>query len=241
MAAVTGHMRTTAETGGGDGEGTGRDDRPRRRTLRRGSLPGGRALLGGLLVALSAVGLVATQRGSDEPAGTKVLIARRPIAAGATIASADLGWVEMSLYDGTARHAFESPDKVVGRAAAVPIAADELISSSMLAPASRATGRRVSIEVSSAAALGGSLVAGDRVDVVASGDTAATTAVIARDAVIASTPGDESEKGIGAQDRVGITLIVADEATAVAVLDAAASSQVALIGAAVAPELGDDS
>lgn len=240
MTAVTGQMRTRADAAANDGEDGGVRHH-RRRTLAHRSLPGGRALLGGLLVALSAVGLIAVQRGGEEPVGTRVLIARRSIPAGATITSADLGWVAMSLYDGTARHAFTSPDKVVGRAAAVPIASDDLISSSMLAPTTAPDGRRVSIELSPAGALSGSLVAGDRVDVVASGDTAATTSVIARGAVVAATPGDDTDGGIGANDRVGVTLVVADEATAVAVLDAAASSKVALIGAAVAPELDDGS
>lgn len=241
MAAVTGQMRTAADGGGHDGEGTSEQRRTRRRTLRHVSLPGGRALLGGLLVALSAVGLVATQRGVDEPVGAKVLIARRSIPAGSTIVSRDLGWVSMSLYDGTARHAFRSPRQLVGRSAAVPIAADELISSAMLAPKGPTTGRRVSIELTSASALGGSLHPGDRVDVVASGDAAASTAVIARDALVAAAPGGESEGGIGGNDHVRVTLVVADETTAVALLDAAASSKVALIGAAVAPGRGDGS
>lgn len=241
MTAVTGQMQAASGAGGNDGEGTSGERSTRRRTLRHVSLPGGRALLGGLLVAVSAVGLVAAQRGGDEPAGAKVLIARRPIAAGATIVSGDLGWVSMSLYDGTARHAFRAPEQLLGRAVSVPIAADELISSAMLAPKDPATGRRVSIELTSAGALGGSLHAGDRVDVVASGDSAATTAVIARDALVAAAPDGESEGGIGGNDHVGVTLVVADEATAVAVLDAAASSKVALIGAAVAPGQGDGS
>jgi len=231
MAAITGRLR------GAVSDAPVHDDAGDRRSVtRRLPLPNGRALIGGLLVAVAAVGLVATQRRSVAEGGERVLIATRAIAPGATIVEDDLGWVSMTLYDGTAKRVFTESSDLAGKVAAVPIAADELISTAMIAASSpsASTGRRVTLDLPAAGALDGALTPGDRVDVVSTGDAEGSSTVIARGVMVAQVPDTDAVEGIGGNDRLRITLIAPDEQSAVALLDAAATRHVALLGSAAA-------
>ena len=59
-------------------------------------LPTGRAIVGGLLVAVSGLGIFAAHRAATVPDSTNWLIVRRPVAAGATISVDDLALAPMT-------------------------------------------------------------------------------------------------------------------------------------------------
>src|SRR5438105_10629413 len=69
---------------------------------RRGALPSGRAVVGGFLVALAAVGIVtAVEAGSDGPGGRAVRL-RHDVRAGSVLVAGDLEVVPVDVPDGVA-------------------------------------------------------------------------------------------------------------------------------------------
>lgn len=133
---------------------------------RRAGLPGGRAVLGGLLIAAAAVvvfaGVVATGRGGS----ASYVVAAQALAAGTVIAPGDTATGTFRLPAATRVQAFADTGTVIGRALAVAVRPGELIQSSMLDPAGGGTGLRpvsVAVDTTSLAALR----SGDSVDVLA--------------------------------------------------------------------------
>ena len=90
--------RWSAATGSGDGNGS---DVPARTVRRRRGLPGSRAVVGGLLVAASAVGLfAAASRSGDGPTHSYV-IARHDLAAGTRLEASHLELAPMEVGPGS--------------------------------------------------------------------------------------------------------------------------------------------
>ena len=137
--------------GGRPGSDTPRDPDVDGRTLglrRRRALPGGRAVVGGFLVAVAAVVVFAiVLTGSSSP-GQPWLVATHPLAAGAVIGPGDVAPATMRLAGSTASIAFHQPGPVEGRTLAVGLQAGELLQGPMLVPSSRTPALRpVSIAV----------------------------------------------------------------------------------------------
>lgn len=199
----------------------------------RSALPRGRAVVGGLLIAATAVGVLLAHDAAVSTDRRQWLVATQPIAVGQRIEPEALGFASMDLPAATSARAFSDGDAVVGKVAAQPIAPGELLQRSAVGR-SRSDGpaRRLTLAVTSAQALGGDLRSGDRVDVVAASRDSA--AVIARDAMVRSI--SAPERGLGGAGKVSLTIVVADEATAADVLAAAARDEVALIAASEATE-----
>ena len=193
----------------------------------RSALPRGRAVLGGLLVALSAVGLMMAHGAATRTDRRTWLVATADIAQGEEIEAAALGLAPMELADATARRAYGNGDDVVGRVATSAIHAGDLIQRGHVSRDEPDSGprRRLTVAMSGARALGGDLRPGDRVEVVAA--NAEGSSVIARAMVSAVTA---PRSGLGAGDELSVTLVVDDEATAGTVLAASARDEVALIG-----------
>lgn len=196
------------------------------------SLPTGRAIVGGLLVAVSGLGILAAHRAATLPDRTEWLVVRRPIAAGATIAADDLALAPMTLATGSRSRAVDDPADVIGRIALVPLAPGDLVLRSTTATTGDATapGRRVGLALGAADALGGALEVGDRVDVVSVPPPDGASEVIVRGALVSAVD-DGSEGGVGAVDDVRLILEVPDEAAAKRVIDAHADAGVTLIAA----------
>ncbi|MFN8050546.1 MAG: RcpC/CpaB family pilus assembly protein [Acidimicrobiales bacterium] len=198
-------------------------------------LPGGRAIVGGLLVAVSVLGIFATHRAATTTTLANWLVVRRPVSAGAVITADDLALAPMDLYDDTRSRALADPRSAVGRVALVPLErGDLLLRSNIVAGAGRpSTGRRVGVSLDAADALGGDLRAGDRVDIVAIASSTAPddqSSIIVRGAMVSSV-GGASDGGVGSSDRVDLNLEVPTEEAARAVVDAAAKGGVSLIAA----------
>jgi hypothetical protein len=204
-------------------------DRSAGRLGTRVALPRGRAVVGGLLVALAAIGLLLAHQAATRQQVTSWLVARHTIAAGARIRSTDVAFAPMDLYRGTAQRAFHTSGGVLGATAKTEVAAGELLQRSDIGSRRTATGpaRRLTLDLTPSQALDGSVVGGDRVDIVSSGDDPGTTKVIAHRVLVVSVR--HPSAGLGSTDAVRLTLVVNDEATASAVIDGALHGKVTLL------------
>ena len=229
-----GRARTAGRTGGPEGDGgdtTADADRSVRHLVRRSTLPSGRAIAGGLLVALSGLGLVTAQRSANDDPGTRYVVATADIVAGERITAHQLGVAPLDLVDELRAGAVLNPDQVVGRIALTSIRRHTLVDRRDVGdapPREDGPERRVTIEVEPARARDGALRSGDVVDVVATGSEPGTTQVII-DGALVERVGDGGGEGIGRTDRVLLTLIVADELAATTLIDAAAHHEVTLM------------
>lgn len=199
-------------------------------------LPRGRAVAGGALVALSAVGLLAAHRAATTSDLHSYLVVRDAVVAGERIDAADLALAPMDLDPSTAPRAFRSGDLVVGRTARTDLVPGELVQRSDVGrPAATGPARRLGLLLPPERALGGDVDDGDRIDVVrASAEDAVVVAAGALVRAVATEPGT-----LGSSADVRLTIVVADETQAAAVLSAAAAGEVALTAAAPAAEATD--
>jgi Flp pilus assembly protein CpaB len=165
-------------------------------------LPGGRAILGGVLVACAALGLFAATRTHSTVPSTSYLVARRPLTPGHRITASDLTAVPISLPASVAASAKISVGDAIGEVVLQPIAAGALVTSTSLTEARRASSAPlVSFSIEPDRAAAGDLVVGDHVEVFATWDGAAdnTTERVAHDleVVAVSRPDDNSLSGAG--------------------------------------------
>ena len=94
---------------------------------RHRGLPGSRAVVGGALIALAAVGVyLAYDQATDDPSDP-VVVAARDIHAGEILDPEVLGTIEADLPDPAAGATFGSIEVVEGRVALAPIAAGEIV------------------------------------------------------------------------------------------------------------------
>jgi Flp pilus assembly protein CpaB len=182
VEAAPDRLRRSAEqrrNGGGD-------DATRRVVGRRRALPSARAVVGGVLMGAAALVVFAGVMDATRGGATRdFAVAARPLPAGSLIQPDDLSMSAMHLPPGAAGSAFADPARLVGRTVAVPLAAGELIESSVLAAAgSTAAVRPVTVAVDPATL--GSLIAGQPVDVLeAAGDQGSTgVSVVLRGATL---------------------------------------------------------
>jgi Flp pilus assembly protein CpaB len=198
----------------------------------RAALPRGRAVVGGLLVALAGIGLLLAHQAATHRQVTSWLIARHDIQAGARIGNADVAFAPMDLYSGTEHEAFRTPRGVVGATARTDIAAGELLQRGAIGSGHAVSGpaRRLTLDLTPAQALDGSLVSGDRVDIVSSGDDPGTTSVIAHRVLVVSVR--HPTAGLGSNDEVRLTLVVSDETVAKSVIDGALHGKITLLSGA---------
>jgi hypothetical protein len=145
--------------------GDGRGERRQRKVRERPVLPSARAAVGGLLLAVAAIGTFVTWQLAAGPPDRSYVVAQRAIRPGEQLAAEHIRLVPIDLPGPTAGQALSSIDAVVGRAALGPIGEGELVQTSQL---SQAGSTPSSVEVSFALprdrALDGRLRAGEPVD-----------------------------------------------------------------------------
>ena len=176
-------------------------------------LPGGRALLGGVLVACAALGLFAATRPRSTVPATSYLVARRALTPGHRLQAADLGAEPIDLPGAVAGTALPADRAVVGSVVLQAVPAGALLPRTAVTPGKRAKGRPLlsfSIEPERAAA--GDLVIGDRVDVLvtwghaADGAAADNTQVVGHDLEVVAVA-QPAQDALG--DSAKLTLSVA--------------------------------
>jgi Flp pilus assembly protein CpaB len=140
------------------------------RTLtRRRSLPGGRAVVGGLLVTASAVGLFAASGAAAGGPRHAYVVAAHDIGAGQRFGTDDLALAPVDLPARQRARSYTSIATLVRGGVAVDrIEAGELVQHSDVGPAGARRAALVSVPVEPANALGGEGLEGERVDVIVS-------------------------------------------------------------------------
>jgi Flp pilus assembly protein CpaB len=212
------------------GASPGSDDRAvpsSRRITRRSGMPGGRAMAGGLLVALAGVGtFVAWQRSTGTP-GTSYAVAARTIRPGERVSADDLRLEPVDLPDGVAAAAFAGSDDLVGRVTLGPVAEGELLQRGQLSDRGHdQPAVEVSFAIDRDRALDGRLRSGDRVDVFVT-DAGRTAAVSEGVQVVAVGGGDGSS--FSGDRKVTITVSLAEPAARAPLIHALREGDVTLV------------
>ena len=206
-----------------------------RTILRRRTLPGGRAVIGGLLIGAAAVITFAAYTGATRPARQLYLVAAHPLAPGTRIAAADLRVVALDLPDAAVRsEVFESEAGLVGASVIAPIAQGSLIEASEVVGRGGAPGtREISVSVDASRAVGGTLKPGEFVDVLSTfGQGAASSTVVMVPHVEVLEITAAGAGAVGSSDTEVIVLAVPDGTSAEAVADANTATQLSLVRSA---------
>jgi hypothetical protein len=170
---------------------------PAPRTItRRRTLPGGRAVLGALLVALAVIGVVAAHLSATATPRDRYLVAVDDLPAGTLLgdtAAVQLGFrqVALDLPPEVAARAVHVDDaaSLVGRRLLAAVSPGDLLLSTNLAVAGEDAGTSTfTFAIAADAAVGGALTVGDRIDVLATVGTGAdaTTAYVVRAAPLSA-------------------------------------------------------
>lgn len=180
----------------------------------RRARPGGRAAIGGLLVAVAMVGAFALVTGADGRPSGQAVVVRASIPAGARLSAEQLRLEAVALPDRTAAQAFTSIAELEGAVALAPLEPGELVQRSAVLLAAAGGGGdahdarpEFTITLDRDRALNGALRRGERVDVLATygqGSDAYTTVVV-RDAVVRAT-GEGGGGGLGGDAEATLTL-----------------------------------
>ncbi|MGH9278743.1 MAG: SAF domain-containing protein [Acidimicrobiales bacterium] len=200
---------------------------PRRRNGRSRPVPGGRAILGGFLVAAAVVGLFWASTRESTP-NQLYVVAARAVAPGARLTAADLTRQPLDLPPALAERAFRDVRAIEGSTTIAPLAVGELVqASAVVAKPSGPASREVSFAVPGAT-LSADLEKGERIDVVATygvGGDAFSTYVV-RQALIVNL-------GRGARDDRDTTVTVAldDAADAIALAHATQQAKLTVVRA----------
>ncbi len=194
------------------GEGSsGRTLRPRR------GLPGGRAVVGGLLVAVAAVGIFAAVSGAGQGPSTRYYVAARDVSAGTTLTEADLEAVAIEVPERMEGRVFSDPSALIGAIAVGPLSEGELIQAGGLATGEDAEIPTFSVAVGKADANAGELSRGDYVQVFATygTDTAGTTVALSSEARIISISAEDESLAAAGQVVVRLQVPSAEERSAI--------------------------
>lgn len=203
---------------GAQGWGKGVDGGEEQRLVRRRRpLPGSRAVVGGFLVAVAAVGTFAVAAGAGDERRVGYVVARDDLAVGRRITADDLALAPIDAPPFVAERAFRRTDDVVGAVVVGPVARGELVQAgSVLRDAPE--GRQVSFPVEAARALDGNLQPGEAVDVLVTYGTGehAKTAVVARRARVVRLRRPSGTLSDGRTVVVTVAVDTDDQAAAVA-------------------------
>lgn len=183
----------------------------------RAALPGTRAVVGGLLVAVAMVATWwAASGGARQPEG-RYVVAARSIGPGQRLEPDDVRVAALDLPGPLRAASITDVDRIVGSVALGPIEEGELLQEGGLAPAAGAPDEReVSFVVEADWAVAGTLRVGDRIDVYATADDPGdeATEVVLTDVTVRSL-GSAGDDRLGDRRTQSITVAVtgADEAT----------------------------
>ncbi|MPY94373.1 MAG: hypothetical protein GEV08_15325 [Acidimicrobiia bacterium] len=206
--------------------GTSTAPAPPRVIAHRRGLPSGRAVAGGLLIALAALGAYVAATGGDGGPSTTYVVASHDLAPGQELSAQDVELVAIDLPPAQARGTYRSVAALESAVARGPIPGGALVTVADVAPSAHGGAyRELSVSLPRARALDGALVAGDRVDLVATADGASTAVV--QDALVLAVSGDGGG-ALGGGDVV-VTLALDDPAVALHTAHAAAATDVTLL------------
>ncbi len=222
------------------GEGRSTGGRPLRR---RSGLPTGRAVVGGFLVALAAVGIFGAYASVTDGPHTSYVVARADIPVGTRLNAGHLTTVAMDLAPSVARlAAFDRVSTLVGTTTIGPIRKGELVQAGdVVKKRSGADELEVSFAIDSSRAVAGNLRAGERVDVLATFGAGAEsyTVTVVRQARVIAAERDGGGLGDGRNEIISLALVSSDEALALShAVNAGEVTLVRSTGASVSGPVG---
>ena len=219
--------RDTVEVASSNGAG---------RTLRRHrGLPSGRAVVGGLLVAVAGVGVFGAWLSATAGPTSSYVVASHDIAPGHRVTRADLALVRLRLPASLRARAFDDVGVLVGATTLGPLARDELVQAGDLVRSASPGTRELSFPVDADRALGGHLRPGEQVDVIATYGSGADayTLVVARAVRIVDV---ELGRGtLGDRSRVVLTIALERNDDDLALVHAAQAGEVSVVRATGSP------
>lgn len=207
-----------------------------RRVPRLPRLPSSRALVGGLLVTVAAVGVLAAHAGASGSPGGRWVVAARPLAPGSVLTGADLRVVHGSLPDELVAQGFTSTDELDGATVLAPLGGGELVQRSAVLTDGGADpppqpAHEFSFVLERERAVNGDLRPGEWVDVLATygtGGTASTSVVAHRATVLQVAEGTTA---IGSSGTVVLTLGVTEPVEVLALTHAVDAAAVTVVRA----------
>jgi Flp pilus assembly protein CpaB len=218
-------MVMTRPTDGGAATGM-RDAAARRVVTRPPGVPGSRAVLGGLLIALAGVGtFVSWQQASGSP-DQSYAVADRSLQPGDPITADAVRFEPIDLPARVADGAFRTAADLEGRVVVAPVGDGELLQRGSLSDQDQAEpAAEVSVALPRELAVDGRLRTGDTVDVYATLDD--DTSVVADGVrVIAVT---EAGGSFGDGSELTVTLALTDASWRIPVIHAARAGQITLV------------
>lgn len=166
---------------------------PPRVIERRARLPGGRAVVGGLLMAIAAIGVFVAYTDATAGPRDEVVVAAGELRIGETLAADDLRVVSADLPGDVTRTAFRDPSSLVGRVVLGPIGADEIVHRGAVTDhAADDAGHEVAVTLPRGQIAVGRLKEGERVDVFVTTDERTTSVVRGARVVQIADDGDGS-------------------------------------------------
>jgi Flp pilus assembly protein CpaB len=199
-----------------------------RQIRRRRSLPGSRAVVGGLLVAAAAVGAFGTYAAASDGPSDSVVVLTRDVGPGERLDAEDLAVVAAELPLAQRATVVDDLAAATGAVAISPLSEGQLLATSDVVKLAGVSGRgQLSIPVDPARANNGQLTPGELVDVIATATSASSTSTrtIAGDAVVVRV--FTEDLALGSTSSVVVTLsLAAEELEPVA--DAAAGATISL-------------
>lgn len=206
----------------------------RRRIGRPRSLPGGRAIVGGLLVSVAAVGSIALSQASTAPPTVPTVVATQAIAPWDPLGPDNLTIVEMALPDELASSTYADPASLSGTVSRSHLAPGEVLQNGDVVTATAAQraaapSREISLRIDLDRAVDGRLEAGDRVDVLATygNGVDALTFVVLADAPVLSAA--RSEGGVGSSRTIVLTLALERQSDTIALAHAVDNADVTIV------------
>jgi len=199
-----------------------------RRTIDpRTGLPGARAIVGGLLVAVAGVCTFVAWQQASGPADRSYAVAARPIHPGELLTADDIRFEPIELPAELSAAAFTDASGVEGRVALGPIGDGELVQLGQVSdPGQARPAAELSFSIARDRAVDGRLRSGDLVDVFVTDDSG-TTAVAEGVQII-----DAAERGGGSFASTGeltITVTITDPALREPLIQAVREGEVTLV------------
>lgn len=212
------------------------DGAPGRRVERRLGLPSGRAVIGGLLMAIAAVGTFLAYVGATTDDPVEVLIAARDLRPGHTITAEDVDLVPVEL-PGSVRGLFGSIDAAVGRRVVAAVDSGEFLQASATTQVVKgAESLEIAIALPGNRAVGG-LSPGERVDVFSTWN-GSVTELIAVDARVLEVSAAGAAL-LSGSEHIVVRLALHDFAQVEALVHAQAAGDITMIRSAIGTEAHD--
>ncbi len=190
--------------------------------------------MGGLLVAVAAVGLFLAYTGATGSHVTTYVVAARNLESGHHVVAGDLGTAPMTLPASMADSvAFRDPARLIGTILVAPLRTGELVQVSDVVKAGSpgVPSRLMSFSIPSSLAVGGELAPGDLVDVLSTVGTGtqAQTSVVVRALPVVGVAGSAGGFGSSTDRTLVITVSMDRASDAVALAQAVNASKIILV------------